>query len=60
VVNVRDDGDISNVLHRFQNSRIVCLLCGKGQAKREGKFNCRLSSLLFNVKFSEILSGLVQ
>ncbi len=32
VVNVRDDGDISNVLHRFQNSRTACHLGGKGQA----------------------------
>jgi hypothetical protein len=37
VINVCDDGDISNVLHRFQNSRTGCLLGGKGQAKREGK-----------------------
>jgi hypothetical protein len=47
VINVRDDGDISNMLHRFQNSRTGCLLCGKGQDKREGKFNCHLPATKF-------------
>jgi hypothetical protein len=34
VVNVRDDGDVSNMLHNLKPSRIVCLLSGKGQAAR--------------------------
>jgi hypothetical protein len=58
VVNVRDDGDISNVLHRLQNSRTGCLLGGKGQAKREGKFNCHLPATKFPTAKSNLQNSL--
>jgi hypothetical protein len=40
VVNVRDDGDVSNVLHNLKPSRTECLLRGKGQAAFGGAPCC--------------------
>jgi hypothetical protein len=37
VVNVRDDGDVPNVLHNLKSSRIGCHPGEKGQAARRNK-----------------------